>query len=104
MDDAAAVRVGKSQSVFPRRLQPCSEKGFVDRLMAIAKQPHCNLRMRIIKTLPAKGALRRKDCLLYTSGTAGHNTLRLLPPAVISPAEIDRFIDALDTILKQKES
>lgn len=40
----------------------------------------------------------------FVTGTAGHNTLRLLPPAVISPAEIDRFIDALDTILKQKES
>ena len=40
----------------------------------------------------------------FVTGTAGHNTLRLLPPAVITAAEIDRFIDSLDAILTQKES
>ncbi len=39
----------------------------------------------------------------FVTGTAGHNTLRLLPPAVITTEEIDRFIGALDGILHQKE-
>jgi acetylornithine/N-succinyldiaminopimelate aminotransferase len=40
----------------------------------------------------------------FVTGSAGHNTLRLLPPAVIADHQIDAFVTALDILLKKKEA
>ena len=40
----------------------------------------------------------------FVTGTAGRNTLRLLPPAVIDDQQIEAFITALDYLLTQKEA
>ena len=44
----------------------------------------------LVKSLLAEG---------FVTGTAAGNTLRLLPPLIITPADVDALVAAMDKIL-----